>query len=507
LATYREATEPPRSARLDIAVESPPALAAQAQQLRRETVREIGRLRSTAQLAFSVQSSQPTHRLSSSLATASGKITLHALLRDVRSSAPVSEWSADFAPGQLRYAPVALAGVVSSALHLPPLTTGATVNAKAAASYQQGLALFQDDRRLDQAIAAFQSAATFDPDSALPYAGLAEAQRRRFFLTKLKSWDDQAAASLMQAEIRNPDCAEVHRIAGLLEFDANRPEQAIARMRRAAEFQPPHPDTFRRLGQLYQQTGQFAEALQALSEARRLAQRDVRIYQDLAHLYDAQSDFAQASEVLREAVALEPDRPLLCTQLAAALQDQGRFSDAETELRIALKQENSPATLVQLAHVLMYQAKDKDALPLLSHAASLDNRNSFAWLYLGLASGRQRRASDARNAFRQGLAVAEADLVQIPRSGYYHSLVGYFCAQTGQASRARVEAAQALQLAPQHSDTLWMTALTYERIGDRAAALQTLQAAPRSLLEDLKRWPEASALTADEHFSRLAPAR
>ena len=68
-----------------------------------------------------------------------------------------------------------------------------------------------------------------------------------------------------------------------------------------------------------------------------------------------------------------------------------------------------------------------------------------------------------------------------------------------------MEAAQALQLAPRHNDTLWMTALTYERTGNRAAALQTLEGAPRPLLEDLKRWPEASALPSDERFATLLP--
>jgi hypothetical protein len=50
-----------------------------------------------------------------------------------------------------------------------------------------------------------------------------------------------------------------------------------------------------------------------------------------------------------------------------------------------------------------------------------------------------------------------------------------------------------------------MTALTYERSGNRDAALKTLQAAPRPLLEDLRRWPEASALTSDERFAKLLP--
>ena len=70
-----------------------------------------------------------------------------------------------------------------------------------------------DDNKIDQALAAFQSAAQLDPDSALPFAGLAEAQRRKSSLTRLPVWRAQAMASWAQAELRNPDCAEVHRIA------------------------------------------------------------------------------------------------------------------------------------------------------------------------------------------------------------------------------------------------------------------------------------------------------
>ncbi len=466
----------------------------------------MAQLKNSAQIAFSVKASRATHRFSVDLTPKGGSLAVHAVLRDLRSGAPVTEWSADYAPAQLRYAPVALAGVVSRALHLPALTTYATINPAAAASYQQGIALLKDDSKLDQALAALQSAAAQDPDSALPFAGLAEVQRRKFFLTNLEPWKDQAMASLEQAELRNPDCAEVHRIAGLLEFDRNRPEQAIARMRRATEFRPPRPDAFDRLGQLYLRNGQLPEALQAYSEAQRLDPRDSRIYRDIADLYSTQSNFVEASKALQKAVEFAPDRPVYRRLLAASYQNQGRFTDAETELHAALKQESSAATLVQLGHVLLYEQKELAAIPLLSQAVSLNSKYKFAWLYLGLACRRAGRAAEARSAFQRGLSLAEQDVAQFPRAGYGHALLAYFCAQTGQGERAGLEAAQALQLSPPgHNDTLWMAALTYERTGNRDAALKTLRDAPRALLEDLRRWPEASALTSDEKFSKLLP--
>jgi Flp pilus assembly protein TadD len=510
LATYRQSTAPAQTVRLDIAaVQASPLLAAQARQLRQDAFREMSRLKNSAQIAFSVQSPsrafQATHRFSADLTEKGGKVGLHAVLRDLRSGAPLMEWAADYAPAQLRYAPVALAGVVSSALHLPALTTYATIRPAAAASYQQGLALLQDDNKLDQTLAALHSAATQDPDSALPFAALAEAQRRRFFLTKLVSWKEEAMASFEQAELRNPDCAEGHRIAGLLEYDRSRPEQAMARIRRATEFRPPHPDAFRRLGQLYARNGQLSEALQAYSEAQRLAPRDARMYQDLANLYSAQSNFAEASKALQRAVELAPDRQVFRELLARSYQDQGRFADAETELRAMLRQDNSADTQMQLGHVLLYQKREADAIPVLSQAVSLNNRHKFAWLYLGIACQRTGRAADARRAFQHGLSVAHQEVTQLPRAsdGYYHAVLAYFCAQTGQAERAGVEAVQALQFAPHDNDTLWMTALTYECTGNRAAALKTLEDAPQPLLEDLRRWPEASGLTSDERFSKL----
>ena len=230
------------------------------------------------------------------------------------------------------------------------------------------------------------------------------------------------------------------------------------------------------------------------------------MYQDIANLYSTQSNFAEASKALQKAVELAPERPLFRRLLASSYQDQGRFTDAETELRTALKQENSADTLVLLGQVLLYQKREADAIPPLLQAVDLNGRYKFAWLYLGLACQRAGRAAEARRAFQRGLSLAQQDVTQQPRGGYGHAVLAYFCAQTGQVERAGIEAAQALQLAPPgHNNTLWMTALTYERTGNRAAALKTLQDAPRSLLEDLRRWPEASALTSDEKFSKLLP--
>jgi tetratricopeptide (TPR) repeat protein/tRNA A-37 threonylcarbamoyl transferase component Bud32 len=507
VATYLIATAPGQTVRLDVAVAAGPALAPEARKLQDAALRELAHLKNTRQTALAAGPTRPksnaTHRLLAELSQTADKVTLHAVVQDLHSAAPVIDWSGRYSPNQLWYAPVALAGLVSQVFHLPALKTYTTVNQAALGAYTRAIGLLKDDSKIDEAAQAFQTAATLDPDSVLPFAGLAEVYRRRFFLSGNRDWLAEASAALEQAELRNPDCAEVHSIAALLENDNNRRERGLTRIRRAVEFQPPHPDAFRRLGQFYQHNGQFAEALDAYTQCRRLAPEDFRVYQDLGNLYSGHSEFEQASKFFEKAVELAPDRVVLRALLAASYQDQGRFNEAETQLREALKYQQSPDAMVQLGHVLMYEKRDRDAVPLLSSAAGLEHGDPFAWLYLGLAYERTGQPGAARDAFQKGRAAAERQVSEVPSNGYNHALLSYLCAQTGLPRRAEVEAAEAVQLSPQHNDTLWMAALAYERAGNRAAALKTLEHSPRPMLEDLRRWPEAAALTADPRFSVL----
>ena len=99
--------------------------------------------------------------------------------------------------------------------HLPPLAPAPTVNAGARQDYAAGLASLRHDSSVPAALASFERAVRADPDSALAYGGLAEAQWFKYFLTRQRSWLDLSAESARQAERRNPDLAPVHRVAGL----------------------------------------------------------------------------------------------------------------------------------------------------------------------------------------------------------------------------------------------------------------------------------------------------
>ena len=98
-------------------------------------------------------------------------------------------------------------------------------------------------------------------------------------------------------------------------------------------------------------------------------------------------------------------------------------------------------------------------------------------------------------------------MAQNPRSGYVRSVLAYLCARLGDRTRAESEIAQAVRLSPNDSDTQWMAAATYAALGQRDGLLALLTAAPRGVVEDFSRWPDAADQRGDPRFQQLLTSR
>ena len=179
-----------------------------------------------------------THALHTSLENIGGKLLLRATLTDARTRVKVKQWTAEYAPEELHYAPVALAGVVTSQLGLPPLVARPTVNSAAAHDYWNGLWYMRRNSTIDSALPLLERAVTEDPASPLTYAALAEAQQWKWSLTEEGPWLERAKESERQAQQRNPDLAQVHRVAGILNLGESRYDLAAAECLRAIALDP-----------------------------------------------------------------------------------------------------------------------------------------------------------------------------------------------------------------------------------------------------------------------------
>ena len=448
-----------------------------------------------------------THVLHGSLAKEKDQIVLHAFLTDTRTGVVAKQWTMEYPAGQTRYIPVALAGFVTGTLHLPPLAIAATMNATAESDYKAGSLLLRRGKTIDAALAAFERAVTADPDSALAYAGLADAQWLKYGSTRDRDWLARASESTKQAQRRNPDLARVLFVSGTQEFVNSWYEQAIAEFQRALELEPSYGEASHYLARAYEHLGQAELALAAYSQALRADPNNYRFYRDLGNFYIQRDQYSQSLAPLKKAVALAPDEPDPRYYLAAAYMSLGQFQAAETELRIALSFAETVDVLDTLGTTLMYQRQEENAIPFYKRTLAIDPKDYWAWTNLGICYRRLNRTKESEEANRSGLDAAEVAKQQNPRRGYVRAYAAYLHARLGHRQLAEQEIAQAMTFSPDGSSVRWMAVVTYEALGEHEAALSILGSASPELLADLNRWPDAAQLHGDPRFIQLLDSK
>ncbi len=443
-----------------------------------------------------------THVLRGVLEQQPQAIIVHVYLTDVRSGVNVTEWSAEYQSWQMRYAPTALAGVVTGTLHLP-LTEAATVNAAARKDYLAGLSAVRRNSGVDEALGYFKQAVAADCDSPLAYAGLAEAQWFKYNLTGDNCWLDRTTESVRQAEIRNPDLAQVHSIAGLLKANTGLYDPAIAEYLRAIELDPRSGDAYRRLGLSHEGNNQPDEALKVLRKAVEVDPQQYRNDWALGSFYYQQAGYQEASKHFRKAAELAPNEPLVHRDLGAALQNLGSFSAAEGELRTSIRLGQTTKALQSLGVVLMYQGKDREAIPVIAQMPNVGPEQYLKWMFLGTVYRRVGSTSSSKGAYRRGLDLAQAEITKNPHDGSIRSHLAYLCAQLRDKRRAEFEIAQALHDSPRDAVTRYMAVLTYESLGRRNDALKVLANSHPNMIADVNRWPDVADLRQDPRFLQM----
>src|SRR5262249_42214516 len=127
------------------------------------------------------------------------------------------------------------------------------------------------------------------------------------------------------------------------------------------------------------------------------------------------------------------------TNLGGAYTNLGRFAEAEAEARKTLALAQTQEAFENLANVLAFERRDAEAIELYRRALTIPPPHFRLWMNIGDAYRRAGRAPDARDAYRQGAALAERDLRQDPRNGWARAFAAYFYGRLGDAPRALLE--------------------------------------------------------------------
>jgi eukaryotic-like serine/threonine-protein kinase len=450
-----------------------------------------------------------THVLTGNLRRDHDRIHVHAVLTDAQSNLKLKEWAAEYPNGLLSNLPVALSGIVTGTLRLKPVALAATVNASAYPDFAAGLGLLQrGDSGLDAAIPLLARAVSADPASPLTHARLAEAEARKYQLSVDPAWLEKARQSLRDALQRNPDLVLVWLVSARINEYGGFYEAAESDLARAIQLDPKDGDSWRQLGLVFQESYRFDEAAVAFRKAIEFRPEEFNNYLELCALYAEQGDYRAAVQQCRKTVQLAQDSSDAHFGLAVTSFEAGLYAESETEFLLAMKLDPSSAKAVYgRAFALTSEGRGKEALPFFQRAIEVGPANHLLYSALGTTYRLTGSPDKAKQAYREGLRLAEKGLEKNPRNAILKAQLAYLCAQLGQDSRAKSEAIQARQLAPGSMEVAWWLVLMWDTLGDTDAALTVLQNVPDDMLRRLSRETDLADFRHHARFKQLMASR
>ncbi len=185
----------------------------------------------------------------------------------------------------------------------------------------------------------------------------------------------EAADLFAQGAALCPGSARFHANVGEALRSLDKPDEALAHLRRATELDPKLPHAWNSLALLAQSQGRYADAETSCQAALKLDPRLTAAYINLANALSGLNRPAEAAEVLRAALGIEPNNPITLMNLGCALGEMNEpalLGEAEALCRraVALAPQISVAQKI-LANILRLQGRLDEARARFERALAL----------------------------------------------------------------------------------------------------------------------------------------
>jgi len=450
-----------------------------------------------------------THVLQTRLRRSGASIVAAATLTDLATGRTLGQpLDGTYAAGDAAALAKAILATVTGAFQLRSRVPTESVSRAAYPDYVQGIELFrQDDYNSDKAIPYFEKAIELDPRSALPYAGLADAQIQKFDRHEGPKWLEMAAANVAKAEAINADSVPVLLVSGAFQERHGSYEPALRAFTRATELDPNNPEAWRRLAGAYDKANRTDAAIATYRRAMKAQPNYYGNYLSLGNLYWYRGEFREAEDLYRRVTTITPDLSTGHADLGLALMEQGRFPEAEESLLRALRLHRSSQVLMNIGGLYYAEERYTDAVRFFEESIASGTPSAIRYTDLGDGYRHLGRSREARKAYLLARDMAQDEVTRNPRRADSRMLLALASALLGDSSAAQFEASQALALEPENAIVMRDAVLMYEVLHRREESLRVLRRAPRWLLGELSRQPDVKGLQQDSRFQELIQAQ
>jgi serine/threonine protein kinase/Flp pilus assembly protein TadD len=406
-------------------------------------------------------------------------------------------------------------GELVGALSLKPTTdemaragSHPTENITAYDSYLQGRNAMHGNRSaqaLQAATRFFENALHNDPNFALAYTGLADADLAMYKESKDTLWTQKALLAAQQAERLSPSLAEVHLSLGSAYSASGRSAEAVEQLKRALAIAPNSDEAYRRLGEAYKASGQKAESLSSYQSG--VTANPYYWYNHNA-LGSAYFQFGETDKALQEyqkVIELAPENATGYLNSGAVYFRQGKWAEAIPAFQKALEIQPDSDIYSNLGTAYYFLKRYDESIKMFEKAVEMSPKNEQMMGNLADAYRSSGQMQQATATYDKAIGLAYQTLQVNPRSAETMGDLALYYAKKGDQDHATQYIRQARTIQPSDVQFIYWEAQIYALGGKTPEAFQALRTAfdKGYSPEEAQNDPELRSLQGLPEFSKL----
>jgi Tfp pilus assembly protein PilF len=390
-------------------------------------------------------------------------------------------------------------------------TAVGTDNPKAYVAFRAAEALRrqENDSGLQPAIEKYKEATELDPRYSLAQAKLALAYCRLWALEHNPGTLVLSRAAADAALALNQDLVEAHNARGFVMQEIGDLQSAQREMKKALALDPGNTQTLIWQAQVYTNLNQWQAAEAGFRRALQLRPNYWLVHNEVGVLLQFQGKYREALSEFRAASLANPRNALALLNMGCIYLLLGRTDEASDRLRQSMKLKADETASIAMAQVHRSQGKPSLALQAAKEAIKIGPQDSLTWLELGdcYSTLRDHRA-DAKRVYAEGARVERESLENNALDGPGWIRLALLEAKAGSASETRLHIRKGDALPSADIDTQLYKARTFEQLGMRKDALNTLEACLKrgATRFQIDLMPDMDSLKKDPLYQKMVPS-
>ena len=364
------------------------------------------------------------------------------------------------------------------------LAAGDTEEPRAYALYTEALGYlsrYESEVNIDSGIRLLEEALAVDPGYTIATAALGEAYLRKY--TQGQSRDQELIESARAYSLAALDADSLlpaaHSTLGDVHLWTGAYEDATVAYRRALELHPGDAFTHRALAIALQNQGDLEAAEGSIEKAIELRPNYWDFHRALGYLLHVQGRHGEATTPYRRVVELQPDNPSGYNDLGAQYERLGRYAEARTWYAQGARANPEATRATAFAYgnwagIHFREGDFGEAVRLFELSRRADSTTVRAWANLPASYYWNGQSDRAQETWQDVIRIEEQRIQVNPSDVSSLARLADALAKTGQGPAAQGILERGVPLTQDPWVLLGM-ALTYEYLGERTRALETLE--------------------------------